>query len=152
MRSLLSVASWVLSAWATWKVSDKLIPLLDGFNLEPVLQSIIASLILFFAVLLVATLLSAFLTRTFVIEALAGVDRILGAAFGIVRGAVIVLLLALVSSFAFVLEAPWWQHSIALSLLEPYVLALRELVSPYLAPGALTSPVADFSLMNFLVS
>lgn len=139
IRSLLSVISWVVAAWATWQYADLVTPYLAQFNLDPALQVIAANLALFFLVLLLAAIVSAILTRFMVVDAIAGVDRTIGAAFGIVRGVVIVLILAIVGSFAIVWDAPWWQESVALSLLEPYVHMVREIVSPYLSPDLLAS-------------
>ena len=139
IRSLLSVLSWIVAAWGTWQYADLLLPYLAQFNLDPALQVIAANLAIFFALLLVAAILSSIVARIVVIQTFAGIDRTLGAAFGIARGGVIVLVLALVSSFAFVSDAPWWQDSLALSLMEPYVVIVREMVSPYLTPELLTS-------------
>ncbi len=139
VRSLLSVLSWIVAAWGTWQYADLVIPYLAQFNLDPAIQVIAANLAVFFSLLLVAAVISAILAHLMVIQTVAGIDRTLGAAFGIVRGGVIVLVLAIVSSFAFVSDAPWWQDSLALSLLEPYVIIVREMVSPYLNPELLTS-------------
>ena len=136
---MLSVLSWIVAAWGTWQYADLLLPYLAQFNLDPALQVIAANLAIFFALLLAAAILSSIVARIVIIQTFAGIDRTLGAAFGIARGGVIVLVLALVSSFAFVSDAPWWQDSLALSLMEPYVVIVREMVSPYLTPELLTS-------------
>ena len=139
IRSLLSVVSWVVAAWATWQYADLVTPHLAQFNLDPALQIITANLVVFFTVLLLAAIFSAVVARFMVVDTIAGIDRTMGAAFGIARGVAIVLILAIVGSFAIVWDAPWWQESYALSLLEPYVHMVRELVSPYLSPELLTS-------------
>jgi len=139
IRSLLAVLSWVVAAWGTWRYSELLLPYLSDFNLDPALQVIAANIALFFTLLAVTAVLSAVIARMIVIQTMVGVDRTLGAAFGVARGGIIVLALAIVSSFAFVSDAPWWQDSLALSLLEPYVALVREVISPYLKPELLTS-------------
>jgi len=139
IRSLLAVLSWVVAAWGTWRYSELLLPYLSDFNLDPALQVIAANIALFFTLLAVTAVLSAVIARMIVIQTMVGGGRTLGAAFGVARGGVIVLALAIVSSFAFVSDAPWWQDSLALSLLEPYVALVREVISPYLKPELLTS-------------
>lgn len=114
-------------------------PYLAGINLDPALQVIAANLIVFFSLLLLAAILSTLVARLIVIDTIAGVDRTLGAAFGIARGAVIVLAMAIISSYVFVADAPWWQDSLALALLEPYVQIVREMVTPYLTSDLLSS-------------
>ncbi len=139
IKSLLSVLSWIIAAWGTWQYKDLVVPYLVNFDLDPALQDIAASLALFFSLLLATTILSLLIARFIVIETIVGIDRTLGAGFGIVRGVVIVLVVALVSSFAFVSDPTWWQNSIALTLLEPYVLEMREFISPYLVPEVMKS-------------
>lgn len=139
IRSLLSVVSWVVAAWATWQYAHLMTPYLTQFHLDPALQIIAANLILFFVVLLLAAIVSAIIARLIVLDSISGIDRTMGAAFGIARGVAIVLILAIVGSFAIVWDAPWWQESIALSLLEPYVHSVRDMVSPYLSPDLMTS-------------
>ncbi len=109
------------------------VPYFAGLGLEPNLQRIVANIALFFTLLLLATLLSLLTARFIVVKPIAEIDRTLGAAFGIVRGVLIVAILALVSSFVFISDASWWQGSVTLVLLEPFVMQLRELVSPYLS-------------------
>ena len=139
IRSFLSVISWLVAAWGTWKYAHLVSPYLAGINLDPALQVIAANLIVFFSLLLLAAILSTLVARLIVIDTIAGVDRTLGAAFGIARGAVIVLAMAIISSYVFVADAPWWQDSLALALLEPYVQIVREMVTPYLTSDLLSS-------------
>ncbi len=139
IQSLLSVLSWIVAAWGTWQYADLVIPHFADFNLDPALQVIAANLALFFALLLAATVISALISRVIVVQTIVGIDRTLGAAFGIARGVLIVMVLALVSSFAFMSDASWWSDSVALAILEPYVMQMRDLVSPYLTPELLTS-------------
>ena len=97
------------------------------------METIVASLAVFFTVLLVATIISTVIGRLISLDSFARLDSTLGLAFGLVRGALIVLLIAVVGSFAFVLEEPWWRDSITLVLIEPYVFDFRDMLSEYVA-------------------
>ena len=101
VRSLLSVISWVVAVWVTWKFAGLTIPLFDGLNMGPTVQLIVAHLAVFFGVLLVVAIISALLAKVLVVEGIAGLDKILGVAFGAVRGVLIVLLIAVIGSFTF---------------------------------------------------
>ena len=136
MRSVLSVLSWVVAAWVTWKYSALALPLFDTFELGETMATIVANLAVFFTVLLVATIISALVSKLISFDSFARLDSTLGLAFGLIRGAVVVLLIAVVGSFAFVLEEPWWRDSITLVLIEPYVFDFRDMLSEYVALDA----------------
>ena len=131
VRSLLSVLSWVIAAWFTWQYANLVKPYLDGFISDPTLLAIAAHLALFFTILLIVSILGAIAAKFIVNDNFQSADRSLGIAFGAVRGVVIVLLLALFGSLIFVPEQQWWQESIALTLLEPYVNHARETLSAF---------------------
>ena len=132
-RSVLSVLSWVAAIWITWKYTDLVLPLFDGLNQGETVQAIAAHISVFFAVLLVTAIISTVVSRLVIVDSVSRVDRTMGFAFGIARGVAIVLIFAVVGSFAFILEEPWWRDSLALAVLEPYVFSLREMLSEYVA-------------------
>ena len=134
VRSLLSVASWILAAWATWKYAGSVAPYFETLSLDPTLQLIAANIAVFFVVLALCAIVSIFFARAIVLDSMIGADRTLGVAFGLLRGCVIVVLIALISSFTFAIEEPWWQESYVLPILEPYVFEIRETIADYFAP------------------
>ena len=145
VRSLLSVVSWVVAVWVTWKFAGLTVPLFDGLNMGPTVQLIVAHLVVFFGVLLVVAIISALLAKVLVVEGIAGLDKTLGIAFGAVRGVLIVLLIAVIGSFTFILHEPWWQESTVLNLVEPYVFMVRESLSIYLSPEVVSEKALDIS-------
>ncbi len=106
-------------------------PYLVDYISDPTFLSIAAHLALFFAILLIASILGAIAAKFIVSDSFKSADRSLGIAFGAVRGVLIVLLLAFFGSLIFVPEQKWWQESIALTLLEPYVNYARETLSVF---------------------
>lgn len=128
VRSFLSVTSWVVAAWVTWNFGALAVPMLEGWNLTPIVQVIIAHLGVFFLVLFVMSIIGHFLAGAISSDGLVSVDRTLGAAFGIVRGVVIVLLLAVAFAYLLGVDQPLWQDSILLPIVEPWVRDIQQVI------------------------
>ena len=150
--SLFSLLSWLLAAWVTWKYAEQAISLFDRFGWDPTIQRIAAYLVVFFATLAIAAAISAILARTIVVGGLIGIDRTLGAAFGIVRGGLIVLILAVVGSYTSVVNAPWWQESYLLDILEPSIMRIQQELSTYTALATVTGQAIYSKLKSMAMS
>ncbi len=132
VRSFLSVVSWTLAAWITWKYGSHAAPLFAGFDISITMQFISGHIVMFFGVLLLTSVISAILARSLATESLSGIDTTLGTAFGVLRGVLIALVLAVVGSFTFIIDSPWWQDSIVLTMFEPYVFSVRTMLAEFL--------------------
>jgi membrane protein required for colicin V production len=136
---VLSVASWIAAfllaqllapeaaAWLPMEKSAEAVRYAAGF-------------VVVFIVVLVAGALLAWLTKK-LIEAvgLRPVDRTLGAAFGLVRGAVLVLALAIVVNMTPLKSGEWWTESkgagVSLAALKGLKPVLPERFGQYLPSG-----------------
>lgn len=122
---VLSVLGWVASFFAAQylapQVADRL-PV-DSFG-EPVRYA--AAFVLTFVVAVFAAGLLASLLRKLVSAAgLRPVDRMLGAAFGLVRGLVLLLVLTVVVEMTALKTAPWWQQALAAPWLSATLAGLK---------------------------
>jgi len=90
LREILSIGAWVAAGVATWFG----LPLLRPFGRQYIDIELIADIatgvVIFVVVLVVASIISHFLTRGVRESALGPLDRSLGLLFGVVRGALIV--------------------------------------------------------------
>ena len=129
VRSFLSVTSWAVAVWITWKFGALAVPMLESWNLTPTVGVIVAHLGVFFLVLFLMSTIGYIVAGAISSDGLVGVDRTLGAAFGIVRGVVIVLLLAVAVAFLLGVDQPLWQDSILLPIIEPWVLDIQQLIT-----------------------
>ena len=136
---VLSVVSWIAAfVLAQWLAPDaaKWLPMND--SAEPVRYA--AGFVVVFVAVLVAGAMLGLLTKK-LIEAvgLRPVDRTLGAAFGLVRGAVLVLALVVVVQMTPLRNGPWWTESkgagISLAALRGLKPALPERFGQYLPSG-----------------
>jgi membrane protein required for colicin V production len=108
---LFSLANWIAAfVLAQWFAPDvaRYLPL--GNSTEVVRYA--AGFVAVFVAALFAGGLIAFLVRKLVAAVgLRPVDRVLGAAFGLVRGVVVLLALTVVAGMTSVVKSPWWQES-----------------------------------------
>ena len=108
---LLSLVNWIVAfVLAQWLAPD-VAHYLPVSNATEVVRYA-AGFVVVFVVALFAGGFVAFLVRKLV-EAvgLRPVDRVLGAAFGLARGVVVLLALAVVAGMTPVVKSPWWQES-----------------------------------------
>lgn len=107
----MSLAAWVAAFWlAQWFAPDAAQRLPMGGASEPIRYA--AGFVVVFIAAVFAGGLLAWLTRKLV-EALGlrPVDRMLGAAFGLLRGVVLLLAVAVVANFTMLKTSEWWQSS-----------------------------------------
>jgi membrane protein required for colicin V production len=92
VRELLGLASWGTAAYAAWLYGPQFMPLAQRAIGNPDLADPAAYVVTFVAVLVVLSLLSNLVGRLVGVSALGGLDRTLGLAFGVARGAAVLVL------------------------------------------------------------
>jgi membrane protein required for colicin V production len=117
-REALSLAGWVLAVWVALMFSDNLERLLRSQIDTPSLRLIVAFAILFFLTLLVAAFINYLAVQLIKKTGLSGTDRVIGIAFGLARGIVLVTVLVLLAGFTAVPRDPWWNQSSLLHYFE----------------------------------
>ena len=108
---LFSLANWIVAfVLAQWFAPDVAHYLPLGSASESVRYG--AGFVVVFVLALFAGGLVAFWVRKLVAAVgLRPVDRVLGAAFGLARGVVVLLALTVVAGMTPVVKSPWWQES-----------------------------------------
>jgi membrane protein required for colicin V production len=110
VREAIGLVAWVLAIWLAWHHSEFLYPWLGGHLQTPEMKAWAARAIVFTLVVLLGDLIGFIAAR--IAHKAAGlslVDRFLGFVFGLVRGVVIVGLLALLCVRLGLDQEPWWQ-------------------------------------------
>ncbi len=122
---VLSVLGWVaaffLAQWLAPVVAVKL-PM-DSLT-EPIRHAA-AFVITFLVVVFAAGLLASLLRKLVSVVGLRPIDRVLGAAFGLVRGIMMLLALTVVVEMTSLKSALWWQASTGASLLSVTLAGLK---------------------------
>jgi membrane protein required for colicin V production len=107
----LSLLTLLAAIWLAWRFAWVVEPYLGEWAGAPDARVWAARIVVFVLVLIVGAVAS-WLARTLVRHTgLSSVDRLLGAAFGIVRAAVIVGLAVIVLQFTGLDQDPWWQQA-----------------------------------------
>lgn len=113
VREAISVIVWVSACIISFTLSPALAVYLTIIK-TPSLRMIVATVLLFIAVLIMGGLIT-FLFRQFIHQiGLSEVDRVLGGIFGMVRGVLLVSIFVLLSSFTLVTHDMWWSESVLL--------------------------------------
>lgn len=110
-KEALSLATWLAAIWLAWRFAFLLEPMVGGWFTSPELGLWAARAIVFVLVLLAGGLIAWFVRELIRHTGLSGTDRLLGAAFGLGRGALIVGLGVLALQFLGFDQDPAWQQA-----------------------------------------
>jgi membrane protein required for colicin V production len=153
IREVIALATWVVGfvlaiAYAGW-----LAGMFAWLDIAPAAKHVLA----FAAILVIVLIVGALLSRTLggVIRAvgLGFVDRMLGAAFGVARGLVVVVAFVLVAGVTVLPKQDWWQNSTLGRPLAEVALALKPYLPrawadrlDYSAPGVFSAGLGELRL------
>jgi membrane protein required for colicin V production len=134
IREAIALASWLVGLWLAWHFAYIVNPWLGGALAEPGVRewtgrAVVLLLVLLFGAL-VGSVVSHYARRA---VGLAAMDRTLGAAFGLVRGALIVGLLVMAGRAANLDREPWWANTRSMPAAE----AIANWLERYAQPAAL---------------
>ena len=121
IKEIMSLLSWIAALLVSRVYSESLAGILGNMIDNPSVRYVIAYSVLFVIIIMLGTLLNHFMSKLLAVTGLKTLDRLLGAVFGVARGAVIVLVVLFILN-VFVSESEWWQQS----TLIPYGMVLIE--------------------------
>jgi membrane protein required for colicin V production len=126
LRESVALLGWLIGLWLAWRYASLVEPYLGGALAGTPLQVWVARIIILLAVVMAGWLLGSLLNYIVQRSGLTlGVDRLLGAVFGLVRGAVIVGFAVMLGQAAELDDEPWWRASRLLPLGENMADVLR---------------------------
>lgn len=130
IREVLSLASWIIAVYVAWQFAVQGAVYLEPHISQPALR-VAASFACIFVLMLIATsILSYMLYRFLYITGISGMDRSLGAVFGIARGVVLVAAVILAALYMDFAAQPWWQGSRLVVYFTPVTDFLLSLMPP----------------------
>lgn len=112
IREAISLLSWLVGLWVAWHYAYVLNPYLGGVLATPGLREWVARIVLLVALVMLGSAIGAlvgYLVRK--AAGLAATDRLLGLAFGVLRGLVIVGVFVMVGRGLDLEQEPWWTGS-----------------------------------------
>ena len=132
--TLVSTVAWLLAGWVTFRFGREVAFWLSDDG-TPTLTELFGGYALSFVTVMVAVTLIGALARSLVQSVgLSGVDRLLGAGLGLLRGAFLACLLVLLLGFTPLPREPAWQGSTVLPLLMPGAQWMRSQLPDWSVP------------------
>lgn len=125
VKEAVSLATWIMATWISATFAPKLAVMLpDGIESEAV------RLATGFALLFILTLMFGALVNFIIAQfvkktGLSGADRVLGVAFGFLRGLIIIVVFVVIGSMTPLPEQAWWKTSDLLGRFEQLTLMLK---------------------------
>lgn len=111
VREVLSLGAWIGAAAAAFLARPYLLPHVSAWIEPPILADIVGTGAVFIVVLIVLKLITNLIADRVQDSSIGGVDRVLGLAFGAVRGAAL-LVLAYILAGMFVPETATWPAAV----------------------------------------
>lgn len=131
VREVLSLIGWVVAAWVAYHYVDVaagwMPASLPGGELG---RHVLGFVVLFLGTVIATGLAGAVVGNLLETTGLKPADRGLGFVFGLLRGAVVVMVLVTVASFTRLPEEPFWRDAVS----RPYVAQAMEALRPWLPP------------------
>lgn len=128
VRESISLASWIAALLVAVMLAEKTAGLLSRWISVPSIQLMAAFGGLFLLTLLVGGLVGFLLGQLVDRTGLGGTDHLVGMIFGLLRGAVLVGVLVMLSELTALPEDPWWEQSVLLPHFEDLASWLRDLL------------------------
>ena len=126
LRESVALLGWLVGLWLAWRYAYLVEPFLGGALAGTDLQAWVARIVVLITVVIASWLLGGLLDYLVQRSGLTlGVDRLLGALFGLVRGAVIVGFAVMLGQAAQLGSESWWRDSRILPLGEEMASVLR---------------------------
>jgi len=112
-KEVLALASWFIAAWVAYHYTNYLsTEWLSTFHMDELLSLGVSFLILFVLTLIVCGLLGGVVQKILLSAGLSLTDRFLGLVFGILRGCLIVVVLATLAALTPIPQSIAWQKAI----------------------------------------
>jgi membrane protein required for colicin V production len=111
VRELISLIAWIVGLWCAWRFAYLVEPSLGGILADRPVSLWVARGLILVAVLVVGGIIGAIVGYIVRHSALSWLDRSLGILFGLIRGLVIVGLVAILGSLFKLTDGPGWRDA-----------------------------------------
>lgn len=111
IREIISLVVWIAGLWCAWRFAYLVEPELGGVLSDRPVSLWVARGLILIAILVVGGIINAFVGYFIRHSALSWLDRTLGVFFGLLRGLVLIGLVAILGSVLKLTDGPAWQNS-----------------------------------------
>jgi membrane protein required for colicin V production len=128
LREAIALAAWIVALFVAWHFSDLVEPHLGGLLGDSEVRPWAARSIIIVLVLLIGAALGSLLSHFVRLSIFSGMDRLLGFAFGLLRGFLLLGVFVILGQLLRLPEEGWWRHSLMIPYGESIANGLRSLV------------------------
>jgi membrane protein required for colicin V production len=111
IREIISLVVWIAGLWCAWRFAYLVEPELGGVMADRPVSLWVARGLILIGILVVGGIINAFVGYFIRHSALSWLDRTLGVFFGLLRGLVLIGLVAILGSVLKLTDGPSWQNS-----------------------------------------
>jgi membrane protein required for colicin V production len=128
LREAVALGAWIIALFLAWHFSDLVEPHLGGLLAGSEVRPWAARAIIVVLVLLLGACVGALLSHFVRLSIFSGMDRLLGFAFGLLRGFVLLGVFVILGQLLQLPAEGWWRHSLMIPYGESIANGLRSLV------------------------
>ncbi len=128
LREAVAFGAWIVALFVAWHFSDMVEPHLGGLLGGSDIRPWAARIIIIVLVLLLGAAIGAMLSHFVRLSIFSGMDRLLGFAFGLLRGFLLLGVFVILGQLLRLSGEPWWKHSLLIPYGESVANGLRSLV------------------------
>ena len=137
LREAISLGAWVIALFVAWHFSDLIEPHLGGLLAGSAVRPWAARVIIVVLLLILGSIIGAVVGHFVRLSIFSGTDRLLGFAFGMLRGFVLLGVFVILGQLLRLQGEYWWGHSTLIPYGESIANGVRTLV------GAEREPAGD---------
>lgn len=134
LREAVALGAWIIGLFLAWHFSDLVEPHLGGLMAGSEVRPWAARVIIVLLVLVLGACVGALLSHFVRLSIFSGVDRLLGFAFGLLRGFLLLGVFVILGQLLQLQAEGWWRQSLMIPYGESIANGLRTLVGePHVA-------------------
>ena len=128
VKEAISLATWIIAIWLAATFAPKLAAVLPNSIESEAVRQALGFGVLFVLTLIVGAIVNTLVNQVVKKTGLSSADRIFGVAFGILRGALIIIVFVVIGGMTPLPDAEWWQSSILLQWFESTAMVIQEYI------------------------
>ncbi len=128
VKEAVSLATWIIAIWLAATFAPKLAAALPNSIESEAVRQAVGFGVLFVLTLMVGGIVNMLVSQVVKKTGLSGADRIFGVAFGVLRGALIIIVFVVIGGMTPLPDAEWWQSSTLLQWFESAAIVIQEYI------------------------
>ena len=128
VKEAISLATWIIAIWLAATFAPKLAAVLPASLESEAVRQAVGFGVLFILTLIVGGIVNMLISQVVKKTGLSGADRVFGVAFGVLRGALIIIVFVVIGGMTPLPDAEWWQSSVLLQWFESAAIVIQEYI------------------------